>query len=154
MNSSSLGNGSPKEFLKREITPEWDKEPNRAEFKHAGFDCLINRNQLGAWCGYVAVTKGHPWFERHYNDVDANVHGGLTYSEHCQGGVCHVPAPGAEDDVWWLGFDCCHCFDVTPALVRLKMSVGPRETYKNIYFALQETKRLAEQARFAFGFSA
>lgn len=33
------------------------------------------------------------------------VHGGLTYSDRCHDDICHVPAPGEPDDVWWFGFD-------------------------------------------------
>lgn len=46
-----------------------------------------------------------------------DVHGGLTYSAHCDHspdpsiGICHVPAPGEPDAIWWLGFDCCHYMD-------------------------------------------
>lgn len=32
-------------------------------------------------CGYLAVPEGHPWYGKHYGDIGADVHGGLTYSE-------------------------------------------------------------------------
>lgn len=83
----------------------------REEFRSPdGFACLIRRTNIGIWCGYVAVPPGHPWHGKHYDAVDADVHGGLTYAEPCSGEICHVPQPGESDDVWWLGFDCGHYF--------------------------------------------
>ncbi len=58
---------------------------------------------MGHWCGYAAIEPGHPWHGRHYDDVPAEAHGGLTYSDRCTGSVCHVPKPGEPDDVWWIG---------------------------------------------------
>lgn len=77
-------------------------------------DCLIVENGMGFLCGYVAVTEGHPAFQKDYNDVDVNVHGGLTYADFCQenGKICHVPLPGRPHKVWWLGFDCAHGWDI------------------------------------------
>jgi hypothetical protein len=50
------------------------------------------------------------------------VHGGLTFADSCSdevredgGGICHIPYPGRPADVWWLGFDCAHCDDLSPA---------------------------------------
>ena len=58
--------------------------------------------------GYVLIPKGHPLFERDYEDIkNISVHGWLTYSE-------------KSDDVfeikgmWAFGFDTAHLGD-TPA---------------------------------------
>lgn len=51
--------------------------------------------------GYVGVELGHPWYEKNYNDIDSNVHGGLTWSDHEVGGE-------KTPDIWWLGFDTAH----------------------------------------------
>lgn len=135
---------------------EWETEPNRKEFKHLGFDCLINRNSFGAWCGYVAVPKGHPWFEKSYGDLEdlglaPEVHGGLTYSNHCQGEICHQSE--TEDEVWWLGFDCAHAGDLMPAMVEMRQRPDwPKfphyeefETYRNQEYVTEETMKLAQQ---------
>src|SRR5690606_29850193 len=98
----------------------WDNEPeDTVECRVAGFPCLLVRGPSGAWCGYVGVPPGHSLHGKSYGDdaVDAlNVHGGITYGGACQvgGHICHVPAPGEPDDVWWLGFDCNHSGDVSP----------------------------------------
>jgi hypothetical protein len=57
----------------------WDNEPDRIEFEHAGFPCLITRQALGHLCGYVAVPPGHKAHGRDYDALDVSVHGGLTY---------------------------------------------------------------------------
>src|SRR5437870_1777392 len=64
----------------------WLIEPDRCQWRHrSGLTCLALRNMLfGFWCGYVAVPNGHPAYERHYDALDLSVHGGLTFSDHCQ----------------------------------------------------------------------
>ena len=81
----------------------WHDEPDRLDFEHAGLSCLALRNRFGAWCGYVAVPPGHPFHGTGYNDVPAEVHGGLTYASTCDEPICHELKPGQPDGVWWLG---------------------------------------------------
>ena len=95
----------------------WQAEPDRKEWKDpaTGLPCLAHRNEGdGNWCGYVAVAPGHPAHGKDYDDVAADVHGGLTYAGKCSGHICHVPAPGEPDNVYWLGFDCHHWNDLAP----------------------------------------
>jgi hypothetical protein len=98
----------------------WDDEADRYEWidEATGMPCLMKRNGVGAWCGYVAVNPDHPTHGVGYFDVedqyDIKVHGGLTYAAFCSGEICHVPQPGEPDNVWWLGFDCAHADDMTP----------------------------------------
>jgi hypothetical protein len=123
----------------------WDTEPDKVSWIDAGtgLDCLIVRNRTGALCGYVGVPPTHPWhgaeygyghsigpkvdeecesFCAHNPDHLIDVHGGLTYSDRCQPsdepaqGICHVPAPGRPEDVWWFGFDCAHYGDQMPLM--------------------------------------
>lgn len=96
----------------------WSSEPDRLEFEEFGLPCLMHRNPLGAWCGYVAVPPGHPYYGRKGNDLE--VHGGITYADFCSGHVCHTPKPGQPDNVWWFGFDCAHCWDLIPWMVAQK----------------------------------
>lgn len=137
---------------------EWDAEPDRVEFEYAGFTCLLARGPAGAWCGYVAVLPGHPWHGKEYSDIDAEAHGGLTYSDKCQVGglICHVTKPGEPDDVWWVGFDCIHSGDVAPRHLATNIAMDwpiidgrfP-ETYKPMSYVIGWVRRLAEQARAA-----
>lgn len=53
--------------------------------------------------------------------INLNVHGGLTFAGGCHEGdpatgICHIPAPGEPDDVWWFGFDCTHAGDLAPLM--------------------------------------
>lgn len=106
----------------------WDDEPDKMQWPDAETElpCLAVRNSHnGNWCGYVGVSEGHPLFQVGYNeamigDDCIEVHGGLTFADMCQPrddesvGICHVPAEGEPDHVWWLGFDCAHSFDWSP----------------------------------------
>ncbi len=138
----------------------WQSEPDRVEFEHEGFTCLLVRGG-SSWCGYVGVAPGHPWHGKNYDEVQApnedgepdyvNVHGGLTYSAECGGSVCHVPKPGEPEHLWWLGFDCAHSGD----LCAYELIEGRRDrfnghwydTYKTVEYTRRETVRLADQAK-------
>lgn len=129
----------------------WHTESEHEEFRSpSGRPCLLHRNNMGAWCGYVAVAPGHPWHGKEYDQINPypEVHGGLTYSARCQGPLCHVPQPGESDDVWWLGFDCIHSgdlslYDVAQGREGLRFY---SESYKTADYARRETLLLAEQA--------
>lgn len=132
----------------------WQDEPDRLEFEAHGFPCLIRRSETsGALCGYVGVPPGHPWHGKDHDAIDADVHGGLTYSNARQGDICHVPKPGEPEDVHWLGFDCAHCFDVMPRIDALVASVAIRapkpftDIYRCIEYVGSEVESLALQAR-------
>lgn len=107
---------------------------------------MLIRNRFGAWCGYAGVTRTHPWYGLGMDDVDVDVHGGLSYASVCDGHICHVPKSGEPEDVWWFGFDCLHAFDLAPGLVRLmpENDLGD-EMYRDMEFAREETVRLAGQ---------
>jgi len=140
--------------------PDWGEGPWNTEPDHdvwvdelTDLDCMINRGPSGAWCGYVGIGPDHPWHGKNWADLedDINVHGGLTYSEACQEGgeICHVPEPGREHDIWWLGFDCAHCGDLSPAFAHRYREWGitthRHEMYKTRDYATAEVSRLATQ---------
>src|SRR5258708_2225552 len=139
----------------RWVKGPWSKEPDRELFKAHGFQCLINRSPLGFWCGYVGVTPDHPWHGKRYDDVDCSIHGGLTYGDHCQGHICHIPEPGEPEHLYWLGFDCGHAGDLCPSMRTLEKndpvfqklgSFHCKDVYRNMDYVKEETKRLAKQA--------
>ena len=70
---------------------------------YRGYVVHIRRNTLpvtgGFWLGYLAVTVEHPWFGEDYDQLDAEVHCGLTYG-------------ALEDGEWVLGFDYAHHGDI------------------------------------------
>lgn len=140
---------------------EWNGEPDKVQWSDAetGLPCLAVRNQfLGNWCGYVGVQKSHSLYEVHYADAPSlDVHGGLTYSDKCQPeadesrGICHLPAPGEDDHVWWFGFDCAHCYDWSPMQAKHELergypfTQGDGESYKTLDYVKEECRRLASQ---------
>lgn len=130
----------------------WTEEPDKMQFTDTAtqYPCLIARNFSGALCGYVGVSFGHPDYERHYNDMDIDVHGGLTFCDFCQPnnkehGICHIVEPGEDDRIWWFGFDCCHSFDVAPDLPSIAHFVDC--TYKNFQYVQAELRSLAAQLK-------
>lgn len=147
-------------YLGRELPAgPWHDEPDHVDFRSPdGLPCILHRNGLGAWCGYVGVPPGHPWHGQPYDAVSCDVHGGLTYSGRCQGPLCHVPQPGESDDVWWLGFDCLHSGDLSLFEVaqrgrsEIPASWVPpglgawTASYKTVEYVRAETLSLATQA--------
>ena len=137
----------------------WVDEPDRVEWRHEGFACLMVRQQeAGHWCGYVGVPPGHPWHGKRDVDIDARVHGGVTYGEPCDGLVCHVPEPGEPEHLWWVGFDCSHAFDLRPRdeavwrkLRGWRPSMLTRCLYRDQAYVQVNVEELAEQAKEAAG---
>lgn len=120
----------------------WEHEPNREEFEHAGLHCLILRNTEVTGClnGYVGVQPGHPTYGNGYDDMDIEVHGGLTFASEGDGKRW---AKGR----WWFGFDTAHSCDYSPLLHERCPELPPfrDETYRDIEYVRSEVKRLAEQ---------
>lgn len=136
----------------------WHDEPDKVHWidPETGLDCLAVRNGGGAWCGYVGLPPDHPFHGVDYDDAhdraDINVHGGLTFAASCHEdergegyGICHIPLPGRPADVWWLGFDCAHAWDLSPGYLRYGLSLGDREVYRDLAYVKAETTDLARQ---------
>jgi hypothetical protein len=141
----------------------WDGEPDKISWTDEATDlpCIMVRNDMGSWCGYVAVEPGHPAHGKYYDDVEVDVHGGLTFCASCnetgpiERSVCHVPEPGKPGNVWWLGFDTAHAWDVVPFMVGYSRRSGtsdapswpglPSITYKDAGYVRRECERLAAQ---------
>lgn len=133
----------------------WQIEPDYLQWTtEAGLPGLIVRNQVGCLCGYAGVPNGHPLYEVSCQDIDVQVHGGLTYSAHCNGAICHAPGPGETDDVWWFGFDCSHApWDYVPRWAALTRQLGMEDTlstlfqgsYKGIDYVRNEVEGLARK---------
>jgi hypothetical protein len=150
----------------------WQSEPDKVQWtdEQTGLPCLAVRTPWsGNWCGYVGVAEGHPAFGVGYGAADKlapedddgyrglRVHGGLTFADFCQEGaeetgICHVPQPGQPERVWWLGFDCAHCDDLSPATFvtageryRQVMRSNPRYAYRTLEYVQGECANLARQ---------
>ena len=106
-------------------TPYW--------FIHKNYICNIKRTpSIKIWCGYVYIPQGHPCFDKFYENIDVDIHGGLTFDGHKElNGI----------DYYVVGFDCAHVGDIIPEnLVHFEDA-----TYKDYNFIKQETINLAEQ---------
>jgi hypothetical protein len=152
----------------------WDDEPDKVQWRDeaTGLPCLAVRNERsGNWCGYVGVSERHPAFGLNYyhstwdaeqegqtlTPVQAainavSVHGGLTFADKCHPspegeghGICHVPAPGEPDHVWWFGFDCAHSGDVSPGYSAELRFDWPGAEYRVLAYVKSECRDLARQ---------
>lgn len=145
-------------FVDKSSWPDgpWKAEPDKAVWvdEATGLDCMIHRNPRGALCGYVAVAEGHPYFDTSYVDLDVDVHGGLTYAAFCGehkddgSGLCHVPAEGRPERVFWFGFDCAHAWDRTPmpyGVPHLDEMRVDDEVYRDWAYVEGEVRSLARQ---------
>lgn len=144
---------------------------------HAEHEWMIVHNGMGFRCGYVKVNPGHPWHGKDYNDIEASVHGGLTFGEHdepchkvcectCRGPKDTAPitqhsilCPVAKkDDGFWVGFDCAHSQDSPdPDLLNSdSMPAAFRNQYGTIKtqaYVEKECHDLCEQALAAIPFA-
>jgi len=135
----------------------WQHEPDKIVWidPTTDLDCMIHRGNSGALCGYVGVSADHPDYGRSaYELEDIDIHGGLSFADRCDDearedyGICHVPEPGRTHDVWWLGFDCAHAFDVMPKLESQPYFPLPREfraIYRDVAYVIGEVTSLALQ---------
>lgn len=140
----------------------WMTEPDRVDFVHGGLACFAIRHpEHGHYCGYVGVPREHPAYGKPAREVDAEFHGDLNYAAPCEGSICHTPEPGMADDVWWLGGDFGHAFDLCPGReARLVSVAGPAatatvralrekcfrmEVYRDLPYVRHEIEHLAEQ---------
>jgi len=60
--------------------------------------------KVGWGNGYVDMPRSHPMYGKHYDEINVDVHGGLTYAEEVEG-------------MWRVGFDTAHlgdCLDNWP----------------------------------------
>lgn len=134
----------------------WMNEPDFVKFEHDGFTCVINRRMVleghnndhlsgGYLCGYLILPPSHPWFGKHYDNIDCEVHGGLTFCD------------GAAEE-WAIGFDCAHSWDVSPSLVKFMQEESGLKglpefiygrTYRDIEFVRSQLMRLISQAKSA-----
>ncbi|MGZ3349144.1 MAG: hypothetical protein ACXU89_09390 [Xanthobacteraceae bacterium] len=122
---------------------DWTTEPDREIFVTSeGLDAAVLRHpSLGHLCGYVGVPPGHPLHGRAYDEVydiiDPEVHGGLTYSENGLEDLGENPA------AWYFGFDCAHCYDVSPGM--LKYGAHPAATYRTFSYVKRQIAALSKQ---------
>lgn len=98
------------------------------QFEYKGHTCIIRKVlRLGTLCGYVVVPKHHPWHGMDYEEIECEVHGGLTYGQ----------SLGEFD--FAVGFDCAHYGDYVPGFP----SNG--DVYRDEKFVRGELEKVVEQ---------
>jgi len=123
---------------------EWDDEPDSIVFRYLGLQCGMKRNQVGTWCGYVAVPKSHPAYVQEYEKLNVDVHGGLTYAD--TRFPVKWPWPTKPPmDVTVFGFDCGHWMDFSPGMPLPGHLMKDGEEYRNVEYVVTEIKSLAFQ---------
>lgn len=75
------------------------------KFDYKGYPCVVLFMPGAYRYGYVGVPYSHKLAKKRVVDLGyLNCHGGVTYAEpslyDCN-----------DDNTWWIGFDCAHCFD-------------------------------------------
>jgi hypothetical protein len=131
---------------------EWIDEPDYMEWEYGDGEikCIAKRNDFGAWCGYIEISKDHPWANLEGTDFPCEVHGGITF--HSNTGINTVR----------IGFDCSHSTDISPTceitLRQVRESLKVKHpwipdtctvfpvSYKNVGFIIHECNSLAKQA--------
>lgn len=152
----------------------WTVEPDGLYWVECGLHCLILRQKLLHLCGYVGVEKDHPLWGYNYQDPmpppiipeqrtplsiksrrcvlndddifggsDLNAHGGITLTDTIDDSI---------PDVWWIGFDCAHLWDMCPynTVLFTKIGIGINHrnahvTYRDIGYVKREIRSLVEQ---------
>jgi hypothetical protein len=121
---------------KEELLDLINKEGDQKEWNYKDFKCKIIRNSLKSLCGYIYLEKEDLFYNKDYNDIPVDVHGGLTYAS-------------TEGDYWVIGFDCSHSGDLSPYLLETDFSYGWLKQNMGIYrdmgYVKRECERLADQ---------
>lgn len=57
---------------------------------------------------YIEIPKGHKLYGKGYEEIDLNVHGGLTYADKYL-----WITESSKKEGWFIGWDYAHCGDYT-----------------------------------------
>lgn len=116
----------------------WASEPDHVEWTdtESGLECRIVRHPgAGHLCGYVQLPADHPWHGRDYDDIDVEVHGGLTYAQD------RFPRQDDPGPGWVIGFDCAHLGDLSPF-----WDAPDRGVYRDVAYVRDQCAGLAAAA--------
>ena len=118
---------------------EWDNEPDTDDFEAYGLFCAMRRNDFGSWCGYVGIPDEHPLYTHNFENLELEVHGGLSYSGYKfkkNNGIHKKAKP-----IWWFGFDCSHYGDLMP----INPTTFFDGEYRNYEYTKKQCINLAKQ---------
>lgn len=92
-----------------------DNQKNFVNLSYRDFMLRIVRPHtsfLSHYCGYVILPKGHKLEGKHYDDINVDVHGGLTFSDETVV-FNYTGEKLKEEKHWMIGFDCAHSYDIS-----------------------------------------
>ena len=124
----------------------WKKEPDEYWWMDGETEilCSVRRHPFGYLCGYVYLPRQHLWAGKDCEEIQAEVHGGVTWSKegrrikYLRHDLSNLVARS-----WIIGFDCGHPGDMQPALI---YHGREDDTYRDFAYAVRETRSLARQA--------
>jgi len=116
----------------------------------AGFTAVVLIMPWGVRNGYVAVPRDHRHYGKGYDDIEAAVHGGLTYA-----GDDTKAYPTELSGVWWFGFDCHHYGDSQDIALMddshkqtvEKYGIYDKGLARSLAYVEYECEKLAEQLK-------
>jgi hypothetical protein len=117
-------------------------EPNYETFEYRGFKVVIKRMMYmgGQLNGYVRIPKAHKFYQKGYDDIPIECHGGLTFAGDLE-----------NDGDWYVGFDTAHYQDYMPFLQMVlgksgnPSTIDTNEQYRDIEYIRNECRRIVDQ---------
>lgn len=79
----------------------------------------------GHFNGYVALCENHPDYGKDYDDIDVEVHGGLTFSQEVE---------YQNEKYWVVGFDTAHLNDTSKYWTRERTLEEVHKLYQQMIF--------------------
>lgn len=138
----------------------WKDEPDYVAWvdDETSYRCVMRRNVIGAWCGFVGLPPQHPLYMAAANDAAfrfVDIHGGITFAAFMDEDATEFqPA----EKSWWVGFDAMQDGDYCPNahavnakdrpkhMRRLKGKVSSlMQEYRDLEYVFNEVSFLAVQ---------
>jgi hypothetical protein len=111
-------------------------EPNYSLYLYKNVICELRRHKnFFTVNGYIYLTQDHPWYQKDYDDISIDVHGGLTFSQ-----------SDPHLDLWCIGFDTNHYGDLGGTSFLLHDEESVEGTYRNWEYVKRETENMVQQA--------
>lgn len=77
-----------------------------SDFRFHGYRCVVIGQSMGHRCGYVGIPRGHKLYGVPYDEINVDVHGGLTFGE-----TYNTYPVENKEGLYYIGFDCGHYGD-------------------------------------------
>jgi hypothetical protein len=118
-----------------------ESEGDYKAFEYKGYKCRIIRVGAGVskmihLCGYILIPQGKKYYQEYFDNLDINIHGGITYSST---NLRFQPEEG-----WWIGFDCAHSGDLCYMYESENYS---HDVYRTMEFVESELKSAVDQLK-------